>query len=92
MTVIASLPVRGRGRPSATQLAASLDASRRVNGDLRLELRAVRDESRVFAEEARALANRVHLATVADRPDIALDCAGSLVVAADRQLTRLGAR
>lgn len=83
------LPAR-RGRPSAATLAASLDASRRVNANLRLELRAQHAEGRAFAEEVRAHANRIHLAVVSDRPDLALHEAGTIAMLADRHARQRG--
>lgn len=80
----------GRGRPSAMALTASLDAARRINSNLRDELRAERSEGRELIEEIRAHASRVHLAVVADRADLALYEAGAVVALADRYLRQRG--
>lgn len=79
-----------RGRPSATSLAESLELSRRINANLRDELRAERREGRVFAEEVRALASRIDLAVRADRLDLAQHIGGALAVTADRRIRQIG--
>lgn len=84
MTAAAVFPVEGR--PSVPRLQASLERARLVNVSLREQLRAERLEGRELATEVRARAHRMHLATVADRPDLALHEAGAVVAAADRFL------
>ncbi len=79
-----------RGRPSAAMLAERLDRSRRVNVDLRMELRAERREGAVFATEIRAHAARIYLAAQSDRPDLALHEAGVIGALADRHLRQRG--
>lgn len=79
-----------RGRPRSTDLAASLDAARRINANLRDELRADRREGVTFAENVRAHANRVFLAAVADRPDLAAHEGAAIVALADRHLRQRG--
>lgn len=87
---VAIAPARGRGRPSAVDLTASLDASRRVNSNLRDEVRALTREGVEFASDVRAHALRVHLAAVSDRPDLALHEAAAIVTAAERHLRQRG--
>lgn len=55
-----------------------------------IEGSAVRAEAREAWGRVRVLSNRVHLAVVADRPDIALASAGAISQIADRNLRRLG--
>ena len=55
-----------------------------------LEQRVRRDENIVAFRRIRAHATRVHLAVVADRPDIALDSAGQIVSITERRLRQLG--
>lgn len=56
----------------------------RVDSHVRL------DEDTVFASRMRILGRRVHLAVVAERPDLALDSAGQIVSLSDRRLRQLG--
>ncbi len=79
-----------RGRPSNQGLAASLDASRRINANLRLELRIEHAEALAFADAVRAHAMRVYLAAVADRPDLAAHEGAAIVALADRHLRQRG--
>lgn len=81
-----------RGRPTNSALSDSLARARQVNGALREELRAQLRESEAFATEVRAHAMRVHYATVAERPDLALGEAGCIVALADRRITQAGGR
>lgn len=53
--------------------------------------RSVRkSEDIVYAGRMKVLGTRVHLAVVADRPDIADQCAGAIVTLSDRRLRQLG--
>ena len=68
---------------------------RQLDRRSRTELRAI--EGSVYRREAReawgrvrVLGNRVHLAVVAERPDIAADAAGQIVSLAARRLRQLG--
>lgn len=81
-----------RGRPSAADLATSLDAARRVNANLRDELRATRREGVEFATEVRAHAARVYLAAQSDRLDLALHEASVIGALADRHIRQRGGR
>lgn len=67
----------GRGRPSAADV-------------LRLEARIARSEERAFAGTVRLHASRIHLAVVAERPDVVEQSAGELVYLASRRLRQLG--
>lgn len=63
----------------------------RTAGELiRLEDRARRDETVTALFDIRRQAARVHLAVVADRPDLALDAAGTIVSLAERRLRQIG--
>jgi hypothetical protein len=79
-----------RGRPSAARLADSLAASRRINTDLRMELRVERHEGAQFATEVRAHAARIYLAAQSDRLDLALHEASVIGALADRHLRQRG--
>lgn len=64
---------------------------RRTHGELvRLETRCHRAEEREAWTRARTLGHRIHLAVVADRPDVAHDAAGAIVTLADRRLRQIG--
>jgi predicted short-subunit dehydrogenase-like oxidoreductase (DUF2520 family) len=86
----ATLVPLGRGRPTVATLSQSLDGARRVNANLRDEVRALRHEGAAFAVDVRAHAYRVYLAAQSDRPDLALHEAGAIVMAADRHLRQRG--
>lgn len=75
-----------RGRPSIAGLTESLGKARSVNVTLREELRAHLRESAAFAEDVRAHANRVWLATTGERPDLAAHEAAAIVMAADAMM------
>lgn len=63
---------------------------RRTARSLRaIEGRAHRTEELVYAGRMRVLGTRVHLAVVADRPDIADHAAGQIVSLSDRRLAQL---
>ena len=81
-----------RGRPPSTAegMARSLERARLVNHDLRSRFRTHLSDELEFATEVRARAHRLHLAIVADRPDLALHEGGAIVAAADRRLRQLG--
>lgn len=73
----------------------AIDAPRRLDhrsaGELiRLEDRASRDETVNTLLDIRRAAGRVHLAVVAERPDIALNAAGTIVSLAERRLRQMG--
>lgn len=74
------------GRPPTTivGLEKALERAHDLIGALREDLLAERLEGLTTVEECRARANRVHLATVAERPDLALFEAGAIVAIADR--------
>jgi hypothetical protein len=55
-----------------------------------IEGSATRREAREAWGRVRVLGNRVHLAVVAERPDIADGAAGELVSLADRRLRQIG--
>jgi hypothetical protein len=55
-----------------------------------MEQRIARDENVVAFRRIRAHAHRVHLATVAERPDLAMHSAGEIVSIAQRRLRQLG--
>lgn len=80
-----------RGRPSTGDLADRLTLSRRVNANLRDELRATHREAVDFAENVRAHGNRIHLAVTSERPDLALHEGAAIVARADRFLRQRGA-
>jgi hypothetical protein len=64
---------------------------RRSRGELvRLESRVRRDETVRTLTHIRTHARHIHLAVVADRPDLALHSAGAIVSMADRRLRQLG--
>lgn len=64
---------------------------RRTAGELRLvERTARRSEDLEAWREARRAARVIHYATVAERPDIALHQAGTIVSLADRRIRQLG--
>jgi hypothetical protein len=86
MTAPALGAVMGRPATTVSGLTRSLERSRLVNASLREQLRAERLEALELATEARARAHRMHLATVAERPDLALHEAGAIVTVADRFL------
>lgn len=90
MTLAVAGAVRGRPVTTVAGLTRSLERARLVNVDLRSRLLADRLESDAFATEVRARALRVHLATTAERPDLAAHEAGAIVVAADRRLRQIG--
>jgi hypothetical protein len=88
--VTATLAPLGRGRPTVATLSHSLDAARRVNANLRDEVRALRHEGADFAADVRAHAFRVYYAAQNERLDVALHEAGAIVTAADRHLRQRG--
>lgn len=90
MTLAVAGAVRGRPVTTVAGLARSLERARLVNADLRSRLLVEHRESAAFATEARAHALRVHLATTAERPDLAAHEAAAIVTAADRRLRQLG--
>lgn len=55
----------------------------------RLDKRIDRDETVTALIDIRRAAGRVHLAVVADRPDIALNAAGQIVSLAERRLRQM---
>lgn len=57
---------------------------RAIEGSVRLS------EEREGWNRAYRLGNRIHLATVAERPDVALASAGELVSLAERRLRQIG--
>lgn len=64
---------------------------RRSRGELiRLEGRVRRDETVIALDHIRAHARHIHLAVVADRPDLALHSAGQIVSLAERRLRQMG--
>jgi hypothetical protein len=79
-----------RGRPSVSTLQDSLARARQVNGDLRLELRAQRHESQLFAERIRHASRELRRAVVLDRMDVVDQVAGELGYHADRRARQLG--
>lgn len=86
--------LRLKGRPPTTLrgFELALGRAREVNALLRAELRNERREGVAVLEECRARANRVHLATVAERPDLALFEAGAIVAIADRFVRQRASR
>lgn len=63
---------------------------RSVRDVVRIESRVRRSEERHAWTTVRRHAGHIHLATVAERPDIALHAAGAIVSLADRRLRQLG--
>jgi len=64
---------------------------KRSRGDLvRLEDRVQRTENVIAFARIRDRGHRVHLAVVADRPDLAAQAAGEIVSIASRRLRQLG--
>lgn len=90
MTLAVVGAVMGRPATTVAGLSRSLERARLVNADLRSRLLAELQESAAFATEARARALRVHLATTAERPDLAAHNAAAIVTAADRRLRQIG--
>lgn len=90
MTLAVAGAQRGRPATTVTGLVRSLERARIVNADLRSRMAADTRESALFATEARARALRVHLATTAERPDLAAHEASAIVAAADRRLRQIG--
>lgn len=90
MTLAVAGATRGRPASTVAGLTRSLERSRAVNHDLRSRFRAHLHDEQEFASEVRAHAHRIHLATVADRPDLALHEGGAIVAAADRRLRQIG--
>lgn len=63
---------------------------RRTRGDLvRIDRYVRRHEDREAWSRVRSLGYRVHLATVAERPDVAQHAAGAIVTLADRRLRQI---
>lgn len=72
-------------------MVAERIADRRSAVELRvIEGSAKRAEARAAWGRVRVLSNRVHLAVVAERPDIALAASGEITHIASRSLRRLG--
>jgi hypothetical protein len=90
MTLAVAGAVRGRPATTVAGLTRSLERSRLVNHDLRSRFRSHLRDEYDFATEVRARAHRIHLAIVADRPDLALHEGGAIVAAADRRIRQLG--
>ena len=90
MTLAVVGAVRGRPVTTLQGTQRALERARAVNHDLRSRLLAERQEGVLFATEVRARALRVHLATTAERPDLAAQEAAAITVAADRRLRQLG--
>lgn len=86
----AALRTVPRGRPSAADLTASLEAARRVNVNLRAELHAERAESIEFAEFVRGCGIQAYGATVTGNLDKIAHEAAAIVVKADRHLRQRG--
>lgn len=64
---------------------------RRSRGELvRLETRVRRDETVATLTRITTHARHIHLAVVADRPDLALHSAGQIVSLAERRLRQIG--
>lgn len=64
---------------------------RRSRGELiRLESRVSRDETVTTLTGIRSHARHIHLAVVADRPDLALHSAGQIVSLVERRLRQIG--
>ena len=57
---------------------------------VRIDRYVRRDEDRAALTQIRTHARHIHLAVVADRPDLALHSAGQIVSLADRRLRQLG--
>jgi hypothetical protein len=74
-----------RGRPPTDPVSALIRARTR-NVTLVGELLEERRAAVALAEEVRARGRRVHLATVAERPDIAAHEAGAILATVDRFL------
>lgn len=81
MATIAAPRASGSGRQSA-----AVEQERTAV----LEARIRRTEEAAAWALARSHADRIHLAVVADRPDIADHSAGAIVVLADRRLRQIG--
>lgn len=77
-------------RPSRANLAERVARQGELMSALRAEIRAGRREGLAFAEGVRAHAMRVHLAAVADRPDLALHEGAAIVALADRHIRQRG--
>jgi hypothetical protein len=90
MTLAVAGAVRGRPATTAQGLARSLERARIVNHDLRSRFGTHMRDEYDFASEVRARAHRIHLAIVADRPDLALHEGGAMVAAADRRIRQIG--
>jgi hypothetical protein len=87
---VVTLPARRRGRPSNAALSDRVDRQVRLLAAAREERVALRAECRTLAGEVRAAGRLIEYAIVADRPDIALHVAGSLVALADRHERQRG--
>jgi hypothetical protein len=85
-------PVAGaiRGRPSNSALSDRLERAQETIRRLRENLQAQADESVDFALDVRIHGRRLHYATLAERPDIALHEAAAIVDAAERHLRQRG--
>lgn len=81
---------RRRGRPSNHELTARVDRQVRLLAAAREERSALRAECRALASEVRAAGRRVEYAIHAERPDVALHVAASLVALADRHERQRG--
>lgn len=87
----ARMPGAVMGRPTNSALSDRLERAQNAIQTLRENLRAQADESADFAMDVRAHARRMHYATIAERPDLALHEAAAIVAAADRHLRQRGA-
>ena len=91
MTASAAVAQIPSARPSRAALAERVARQGELMTALRAEIRAIRREGVAFADAVRAHAMRVHLASVADRPDLALHEGAAIVALADRHLRQRGA-
>lgn len=80
------------GRPATTVdgLSVQLARARMTSSGLQENLRVEKAESIDLASTVRAHARRMHLAVVAERPDLALHDAAAIVAAAARFLRQRG--
>lgn len=83
MAVMYNLKPGRRGVPALVTVRATELA------DLENEARASRDETVATLIDIRRHAGRVHLAVVADRPDLALHAAGQITSLAERRLRQI---
>ena len=90
MTAAVEGATRGRPVTTAEGLQVALARSRMTSSGLRENLRVEKAEGIELATVVRAHARRMHLAVVADRPDLALFDGAAIVAAADRFLRQRG--